>query len=159
MSRLTIGKLASRSGVGVETVRFYERRGLIEQPRKPATSGFRTYSEETVARIRFIRQAQELGFSLREAGELLDLKADPAADAAAVRERAATKRAQVDEKIHQLERIRGALEALIAACPGSGALRRCSIIEALDETRPEGANGSGRRDEEEPWRARRAWAS
>lgn len=140
MTDLTIGRAARAAGVGVETIRFYERRGLIEQPPKPATSGFRTYSDETVARIRFIRQAQELGFSLREAGELLGLKADPAADAAVVRARAATKLAQVDDKIHQLERIRGALEALIAACPGSGALRACSIMEALDEARP-GGNG------------------
>jgi len=148
MTDLTIGKAAQAAGVGVETVRFYERRGLIEQPPKPATSGFRTYSGETVARIRFIRQAQELGFSLREAGELLDLKADPAADAAAVRERAAMKRAQVEDKIEQLERIRGALEALIAACPGSGALRSCSIMEALEETRPAHGNGSDPRREE-----------
>lgn len=143
MSRLTIGKVARRSGVGVETVRFYERRGLIAQPPRPSTSGFRTYPEQTVARIRFIRQAQELGFSLREAGELLDLKADPAADAAAVRTRAATKLAQVEDKIRRLERIRRALEALIAACPGSGALRTCSIMEALEETRPAGGNEGG----------------
>lgn len=131
MTDLTIGRAARAAGVGVETIRFYERRGLIEQPLKPATSGFRTYSAETVTRIRFIRQAQELGFSLREVEELLGLKADPAADAAAVRKRAAAKLAQVEDKIRQLERIRGALETLIAACPGSGALRACSIMEAL----------------------------
>ena len=141
MSDLTIGKAAQRAGVGVETIRFYERRGLIEQPPKPATSGFRSYSDETVARIRFIRQAQDLGFSLREVAELLGLKADPAADAADVRKRAAVKLAQVNDKIRELERIRGALQTLIAACPGSGTLRACSIMEALDAARPEGANG------------------
>jgi MerR family mercuric resistance operon transcriptional regulator len=104
-----------------------------------------------VARIRFIRQAQELGFSLREVGELLGLRADPAADAAAVREHVATKLAQVDEKIQQLERIRRALEGLIALCPGSGALRTCSIMEALRETGPGGGNGPyPRREEQRP---------
>ena len=149
MKAMTIGKAAREAGVGVETIRFYERRGLLEQPPKPATSGFRTYADETVARIRFIRQAQELGFSLREVGELLGLKADPAADAAAVREHAATKLAQVDEKIRRLERIRHALEELIAACPGSGALRACSIMEALQESGPGGGNGSYPRREEQ----------
>ena len=138
MTDLTIGRAARRAGVGVETVRFYERRGLIAQPPKPATSGFRTYSDETVARIRFIRQAQELGFSLREIDELLGLRADPAADAVDVRNRAAAKLAQVEEKIHQLERIRGALEALIAACPGQGELGHCSIMEALGRRRADG---------------------
>ena len=66
MTALTIGKAARGAGVGVETIRFYERKGLIEQPRKPQDAGFRVYPEETVHRIRFIRQAQELGFSLRE---------------------------------------------------------------------------------------------
>jgi MerR family copper efflux transcriptional regulator len=143
MSDLTIGRAARRAGVGVETIRFYERRGLIEQPPKPATSAFRVYSEETVARIRFIRQAQELGFSLSEAGELLGLKADPAADAADVRNRAAAKLDQVDEKIRQLERIRGALQALIVACPGQGELGRCSIMEALGQTRADGEMQDG----------------
>lgn len=138
MSDWTIGRAARRAGVGVETIRFYERRGLIEQPPKPARSVFRVYSEDTVARIRFIRQAQELGFSLREVGELLGLKADPAADAADVRNRAAAKLEQVEEKIRQLERIRGALEALIAACPGKGELGHCSIMEALQRTRADG---------------------
>jgi MerR family mercuric resistance operon transcriptional regulator len=115
----------------VETIRFYERRGLIAQPPKPAASGFRRYPEETVARIRFIRQGQELGFSLREIGELLAISADPAADAADVRERATAKLGQIDQKIQQLMSIRRALEVLIEACPGQGAIGRCSIMAAL----------------------------
>src|ERR671918_1802802 len=112
METVTIGKAARVAGVGVETIRFYERRGLIEQPPKPVGTGYRVYSVETVRRIWFIRQAQQIGFSLREDGELLGLKADPAADAADVRNRAAAKLDQVEEKIRQLARIRGALEAL-----------------------------------------------
>ena len=128
---MTIARAARAASVGVETIRFYERRGLIEQPPKPNGSGFRIYSEETVRRIRFIRQAQELGFSLREVGELLELRADPAADAADVHARAAAKLDEVKDKIQALRRIQSALEALIAACPGKGALGSCSIMETL----------------------------
>ena len=131
MNELIIGKAATAAGVGVETIRFYERKGLIEQPPKPLDTGFRIYPEETVQRIRFIRQAQEIGFSLREIDELLSLRADPAADCAHVRERAAAKLEEVERKIEQLGRIRSALNELIAACPGRGALRECSIMASL----------------------------
>ncbi len=77
MNRMTIGEAARRAGVGVETIRFYERRKLISQPPKPSGGGYRSYPEETVDRIRFVRQAQELGFSLREIVDLLSLRADP----------------------------------------------------------------------------------
>ncbi len=133
MTEMTISKAARKAGVGVETIRFYEREGLIDQPLKPLDSGFRIYPEETVRRIQFIRLAQALGFSLREIEELLSLRADPAADCSDVRERATAKREEVDRKIAQLERIRGALEELIAACPGRGALRACSILGALTD--------------------------
>ena len=139
MNELIIGKAAMRAGVGVETIRFYERKGLIEQPPKPLDTGFRVYPEETVRRIRFIRQAQEIGFSLREIDELLSLRADPAADCANVRERAAAKLEEVERKIEQLGRIRSALNDLIAACPGRGALRECSIMASLVTATGEGA--------------------
>lgn len=145
MQDMTIGKAARRAGVGVETIRFYEREGLIRQPRKPATSGFRSYPDETVERIRFIRQAQELGFSLREVSELLALRADPSADASGVHARAAAKLDQVNAKIHQLQRIRQALKTLLAACPGGGALRCCSIMETLEGHAV--ADGRGAHDE------------
>lgn len=142
---LTIGNAAKLAGVGVETVRFYERQGLIRQPAKPAGGGFRSYPDETIERIRFIRQAQELGFSLREVKELLELRADPDADAADVRARAATKLADVDEKVQQLLRIRQALEALIDACPGKGDLGCCTIMEALDgQARSDNGEASSR---------------
>ncbi len=133
MPEMTIGKAARKAGVGIETIRFYERRGLIAQPPKPRDAGFRVYPEQTVQRIRFIRQAQELGFSLREIDELLSLRADPSADCSDVRERAAAKLEEVDRKMEQLGQIRAALNELIAACPGTGALRACSIMEALTD--------------------------
>ena len=129
---MKIGSLARLSGVGVETVRFYERKGLIEQPRKPDGGGFRVYPREASRHIRFIRQAQGLGFSLRETAELLSLKATPAGDCADVRDRADAKLDEVKRKIEQLHRIEAALERLIDACPGQGALRSCSIMEVLD---------------------------
>lgn len=129
---MTISRAAERAGVGVETVRFYERRGLIEQPPRPRDGGYRSYDDGTVERVRFIRQAQELGFSLREIAELLSLRADPAADCGDVRTQAVTKREEVDRKIAQLRQIRAALDELIATCPGGGALRACTIIDALD---------------------------
>ncbi len=131
MKTMTISNAARQAEVGIETIRFYERRGLIEQPPKPVGSGFRVYPEETVQRIRFIRQAQEIGFSLREIDELLSLRADPAADSSDVRERAINKRNEVEQKIEHLQQIHAALEELISACPGKGALRQCSIMEAL----------------------------
>lgn len=127
---LTIGQAAQRAGCGVETIRFYERKGLIPRPATPAT-GFRRYPRTTIERVRFIRQAQALGFSLREIDELLSLRADPATQCADVRGRARSKLVEVEQKIAQLERIRAVLAALIGACPDEGALSSCSILEAL----------------------------
>lgn len=143
MDILTIGKVARLAGVNVETIRFYERRGLVPQPPKPR-QGYRGYAPDTVARIRFIRRAQEIGFTLREIDELLSLKADPAADCSNVRARAKAKVDMVNAKIAELHRVRAALDQVIAACPGRGALRTCSIIEVLDEdadTKPRPTTG------------------
>lgn len=132
MIRMTIGTAARKAGVGVETIRFYERRGLIEQPPRPSGNGFRVYPEQSIQRIRFIRQAQDLGFSLKEIEVLLSLRADPTTDCADVRERAQTKLEEVNNKIARLAAIQSALKSLIDACPGQGAVRSCSILEALE---------------------------
>lgn len=145
---MTISRAAERAGVGVETIRFYERRGLIAQPARPRSGGYRFYDDEVVERIRFIRQAQELGFSLREIAGLLSLRADSAADCGDVRQQALTKRKEVDRKIAQLQHIRSALDELIATCPGGGVLRSCTIIDALTGQRAattEGLATGGRR--------------
>jgi MerR family mercuric resistance operon transcriptional regulator len=135
MKGLTIGKAAEAAGVTVEAVRFYERTGVIEQP--PKGVGYRTYPPGTVARIRFVRQAQRIGFSLREAQDLLALRTNPNADCASVRDQARNKIAEIDEKISELLRMRAALEAVVASCPGQGGLEACAILEALDD-RPAG---------------------
>lgn len=132
MKAMTISRAAERAGVGIETIRFYERRGLIQQPLRPQSGGHRCYDDAVIARIRFIRQAQELGFSLREISELLALRADPAADCGDVRSQAIAKRAEIDRKLARLGHIRAALEVLIDTCPGDGAaLCACTIVDAL----------------------------
>ncbi len=132
MESLQIGKVARLADVGVETIRYYEREGLIaEPPRKE--SGYRQYPEETVNRIRFIRRTKELGFSLKEIGELLSLRMDPDATCENILERAVAKVANIEEKILTLQRMKMALGKLMAACSGDGPVTECPILEALEE--------------------------
>lgn len=130
-SSLTIGALAKEAGVGVETVRFYERRGLVRRPARPG-SGYRAYSEDTVKRIRFIRNAQAIGFSLQEIKDLLALRMTAGTSCAAVRSRAAAKAAEVERRLEELARIRTALERLVAVCPGRGSIVNCTILDTLE---------------------------
>lgn len=129
---LTSGQLAKKSGVGVETLRFYEREGLLALPAR-AASGYRQYPAEAVERVTFIRRAQLLGFQLKDIKELLLLREDPAADRRHVREKAVAKLADIDAKIRGLETIRGELTRLIAACDGAGPAAHCPIITAISD--------------------------
>ncbi|MGE3805886.1 MAG: MerR family DNA-binding protein [Gemmataceae bacterium] len=131
MKPLTIGQVARQAGVGVETVRFYERQGLLEDPPR-RESGYRQYPEEVVGRIRFIKRAKDLGFSLKEIEELLALRVDPETSCAEVRSKAEEKIAEIEAKIQALQRIRKALVKLTAICLGRGPTRECPILEALD---------------------------
>ncbi len=132
MTGMTISQAAARAGVSVETIRFYQRKGLIETPPRPRHGGYRDYSEDIVRRVRFIRNAQALGFSLREAGELLSLRLDPRKDCADVRAHARAKQAEIDCKIEGLKRMKAALDQLIDTCPGKGPLPDCPILDALE---------------------------
>jgi MerR family copper efflux transcriptional regulator len=133
---LTIGQLAKRASVGVPTIRFYERRGLLAAPsRRP--SGYREYPVDSVQRVRFIPHAQGLGFSLKEVAELLALSADPASTCAAVREKATEKLADIEAKVASLKRMRKVLVELVEACPGDGPAETCPILAALDEAHDE----------------------
>jgi MerR family mercuric resistance operon transcriptional regulator len=125
---LTIGKVARAAGVGVETVRYYERRGLVARPPRPPGS-VRRYPDETVARLRFIRRAQALGFTLAEIQRLLAL-GNPRSCGRA-RALAAEKLSLVRDRIAALERMRGALEALIGRCDAARGRVACPIIETL----------------------------
>ncbi len=131
MNGPTIGQLAKQAGVGVETVRFYERKGLIEQPRK-RTSGYRVYPDDVVQRIRFIRHAKDLGFTLAEIGELLSLRPDPRTNCAAVKSRAQAKMADIDEKMASLTRMQRSLAKLVDACDRRSQTAECPILEALE---------------------------
>ncbi len=143
---LTIGGAAREAGVGVETIRFYERQELIEQPHRPTGSGARRYSIEVVKRVKFIREAQYLGFTLREVRDLLALKEEPTSDCSEVRERASEKLADVRHKIARLQEIDHALQSLIEKCPAQGSLSNCSIMDALSspEAPCDGACAQGR---------------
>ena len=132
MELLSIGKLARRAGVGVETVRYYERRGLLQEPQR-RQSGYRQYGEEAVARLQFIRRAKDLGFTLREIGDLLSLGHDPSAPAADVKGRAEAKIADIEGKIRSLQRMRKALKNLTSACDEHGTVGECPLLEALSE--------------------------
>ena len=128
MASMTIGRLAKQAGVNIDTIRYYERNGLIPEPVRRA-SGYREYEVADVRRLRFIMRAKDLGFTLAEIGELLSLSADR--DVRGVKRRAEQRVEQVEYKITELQRVRRGLKALIDACPGHGDLEGCPIVAAL----------------------------
>lgn len=131
MRALTSGQVAERAGIGVEALRFYERKGLIPEPPR-ADNGYRQFPPETVDRIRFIQRAQRIGFSLAEIAELLELRVDPEVDCETVRWRAIGKRKEVEEKIRDLQRIRHSLSALADACVRRDPSGDCPILQSLE---------------------------
>ncbi len=132
MKRLTIGRVAGQAGVGVETVRFYERQGLLEEPPR-RQSGYREYGEDTVARLRFIRGAKQLGFTLKEIKELLALRHDPSAPCSDLKQRAEAKITDIEIKIRSLQKMKKALVKLAAACSGQGTSAECPLLESLGQ--------------------------
>lgn len=130
MKPLTIGEVARQASVGIETMRFYERQGLLEEPERRA-SGYRQYDQEAVAVLKFIRRAKELGFTLKEIKGLLALRLDASATRAEVREQAKAKVADIEAKIADLQRMRDVLTKLVKKCHGDGAATGCPILEAL----------------------------
>lgn len=132
MAAMTIGKVAKHAGVGVETIRFYEREGLVEEPARRA-SGYRQYDTEVVRRIRFIRHAKELGFTLREIKELLDLRVEPGCHCGDVLQLAQTKIADIEQRIEALQRMKQALSKLATACRRRRRTEACPILEAIDK--------------------------
>ena len=129
---LTIGKVARLAGVGIETIRFYEREGLVADPPRKE-SGYRQYGPETVARLRFIHRARELGFSLGEIKELLFLQVDPSQTCGHIVEKAEEKIREIDQKIQALVRMKDALRAFAHACPGQGPVTECPVIDVTDD--------------------------
>jgi len=133
MSTLSIGQLAKRAGIAIDTVRYYERDGLLS-PSGRLPSGYRRYGEPELKRLRFIRRAKALGFSLADIRALLSLSSGR--NVAKVKRAAEVKLADVEVRIRELERVRDGLHALIAACPGEGDPAHCPILAALSEEAP-----------------------
>lgn len=143
MVRMTIGKLAKQAGVNVDTVRFYERRGLIDEPFR-TQSNYRVYPKEDVVRLRFIKKAKDLGFSLSEIKELLTIRCSPSASKADVKRQVEVKIKDIKQKITDLSRIMNALEHLAAECDGHGPISDCPILRALDDYDSEFHNSTHR---------------
>lgn len=133
----TIGVVAKRVGVAIDTIRYYEREGLLPEPERRA-SGYRSYGQGTIAQLRFIRRAKHLGFTLEEIRELLALSADRQRGVKAVKKRAQQRLAAIGQRIVELQRVRDGLAELVESCPGHGAPEHCPILRAL--TDEEGAS-------------------
>jgi len=131
MTGLKVGEVAKQAGVNLQTIHYYERRGLLPKPPRSG-SNYRAYPGDAVLRVRFIKRAQELGFTLKEIKELLSLRASPRTRCADVRNRAEAKVQDIDNKVRTLHAMRKALTKLIGECSGSGPVSQCPIMEALD---------------------------
>ncbi len=127
----SIGKIAQNSGVTVEAVRYYEKQGLILKPDRDA-NGYRRYSKDAARQVRFIKRAQEVGFTLKDIKELLSLKADPDASCCDVRARAERKVEEMEDRIITLTRMKDVLSAWVTDCEGQGPTSQCPILDALD---------------------------
>ena len=128
---LSIGRLAQETGIHLETVRYYERRGLLSKPPR-TTSGYRIFPTEAIRRLRFIKRAQDLGFSLREIRELLELRVSSGAESAEIRRRTEAKIVDIEGKVRTLNSMRKALQKLTLSCSGCVPISECPILESLD---------------------------
>ena len=127
MTAMKIGEVAKRSNIGIETIRYYEREGLLLDPeRRP--SGYRQYDESTVERLEYIRGAKELGFTLAEIRELLDLSFAAHAGCAHIRQRAEAKVADIKEKIRSLQRMNRSLGKIVERCRGKNSTEDCPLV-------------------------------
>ncbi|CAN4279217.1 heavy metal-responsive transcriptional regulator [Pseudoxanthomonas sp. LjRoot125] len=127
---MNIGQLSRRTGVPIDTVRYYEKQHLLPAPTRSA-SGYRHYEADDVLRLTFIRRAKVLGFTLEEIRDLLALSRNDSGDMAGIRAAAADKLADVERRLAELTRVRDGLRTLVDACPGHGALDQCPILSAL----------------------------
>lgn len=133
---MQIGQLASQAGVAIDTVRYYERQGLLPPPERRA-SGYRQYGQQDITRLRFIRRAKDLGFSLQEIQDLLRISATPEASRADVRALAQHRLADIERRMRELDAMRSTLSTLVGECSGQGNLGGCPIIETLAAFDPE----------------------
>lgn len=128
---LTISEVASAAGVNVQTLRYYERRGILPDPPR-SSGGYRQYTAEAIERVNFVKRAQDLGFSLDEIGELLELRVRHGDACEVVEERAKRRLADVERKIEHLRRLRSVLADLVGACERREPTEDCPILESLE---------------------------
>jgi MerR family mercuric resistance operon transcriptional regulator/MerR family gold-responsive transcriptional activator of gol and ges genes len=129
---LKIGQVAAEASVNVQTVRYYERVGMLPVPPRTA-GGYRQYDADAVKRIRFIKHAQALGFSLREIRDLLALRVRHGAACATVERKARSKIALIDDKLRELARLRRTMEGLVASCHARKTTAECPVLEILEQ--------------------------
>lgn len=140
MKSLTIGEVAAAAQVGVETIRFYEREGLVARPPR-REAGYRQYPPDTVRRLLFIRRARALGFNLKEIAGLLNLRIAPVTDCTDVRAFADAKIVDIEARRNDLARIQAVLETFSRACPDREGMSECPILDAFDAGKNTDGNG------------------
>lgn len=132
MEKITIGKLAELVDVNVETIRFYHREGILKEPAKRA-NGYRYYNEDDASKITFIKKVKELGFSLKEIKELLEINTKPRSTCNLVKEKVANKISEIDQKINDLKQVKKSLEALSCACDaGSDEMKKVKVMDCFE---------------------------
>lgn len=128
---LKIGEVAARGGVNLQTIRYYEREQLLPKPPR-LPSGYRFYAGDTVRRVRFIKRAQEIGFTLAEIRDLLAIRLDPGRESAEVRALAEARISGIEDKMRTLQRMKEALRRITERCSGCGPTNECPILESID---------------------------
>lgn len=129
---MKIGEVAQETGIGIETIRFYERKGLLNEPdRKP--SGYRQYDDSVIARLRFIRRSKELGFTLTEISDLMSLWFDTGTKCTDVTKKALVKIEEIEEKTKALNKMKRSLKKLIDQCHERGSLEGCPLFDGLGD--------------------------
>jgi Hg(II)-responsive transcriptional regulator len=141
---MTVGTVAKEAEVNIDTIRYYERQGLLPKPSR-TRSGYRTFSESTVRRLRFIKNAQALGFTLSEIKQLFTLRIRVGSTCTDVRNRAESKQADIEQKIRSLQAMKRALQQLVSACTTHGPASECSFFENLDRQGNQKPNDNGNR--------------
>jgi len=134
MINLTIGKVAKRANVKIETIRYYERFRLLPEPIR-SQSGYRKYSDDVVKRLQFIKNAKELGFSLKEISELFALRVKSRTKCGDIKKRAESKIRDMEDKIKTLQRMKNALKRLSAECKGKGPVGDCPILDNIESVK------------------------
>ena len=132
MKDMSIGAVAKKTGISIDTIRYYERNGLIDEPSR-SSSGYRQYPSEALSQIKFIKRGKDLTFTLKEIKELMNLSRDPEASCVDFKDIATGKLDEIDANLLKLKRVKSNLKKLTVACPEKGAIENCPIRTSLVE--------------------------